>query len=159
MTQSQKAGSGRPRRDVATADATLPGRGRILVLDESDAQRRFLTMLLDAEGYQVRALAPEAWPGTDTSAWAPDLAVVETRLLNLIDRTRRHGHDGDGRARHHPLLLCAAAEHELDALKEWSACPCMAVLLKPFDVDEFLACVARLLRADGGDGCIAMDGA
>jgi DNA-binding NtrC family response regulator len=51
-----------------------------------------------------------------------------------------------------PVLVCSGTLHAIEAAAERLTQPHIAVLLKPFDIDELLVTVHRLLAAGGAVG-------
>jgi CheY-like chemotaxis protein len=135
----------------------MSGRRRILVVDDDATIREVLTQVLLEEGYAVTAAAdgPAALEALATAA--PDLLVLDLSLAGPLD-----GSAVVTASAHLPgptapvLVVSARSRAELAA----TACAIGAagVLSKPFDLDEFLSAVARLLPADPAPRTAAPDG-
>jgi two-component system, NtrC family, nitrogen regulation response regulator GlnG len=119
-------------------------RGRVLVVDDDDAYRAFMHLLLTDEGYDV-ALAPSiAAASRCLRAAPPDLVIGDLRmpgapifaLLDLLDAEP---------TRAIPVIVCTGAADQLDAAKARLGGRRGEVLLKPFDIDDLLACIRRVL--------------
>ncbi|MDP9364121.1 MAG: response regulator [Chloroflexota bacterium] len=123
---------------------------RVLVVDDDQAIRDLLREALEDEGYAVWTTAGP--PATaDVAALRPDLVLLNHRL-----RTEETGWDAARRLRAEPatapipLLLLTAAVADLRPLAPELAARGIGLLLKPFDLDELLAAVARAAAPAAG---------
>ncbi len=123
------------------------GPPHILAIDDEPELRSLYADILDAEGYDV-TLAGRPPSIAEVVALRPDLI-----LLDLVIDGAPSGWDyldalgGDERARAIPVLLCTAAAADVrdrdDDLRQAG----IDVVVKPFDLDDFLAAIRRCLRA------------
>jgi CheY-like chemotaxis protein len=111
----------------------------ILVVDDDPAIAALIAEVLTDEGYTVH-LAYDA-PGALAviAAQVPDLVLTDLLLpgmsgLELLRRVRAQGH-----ADLPIILVTVAADRATDLIRQGAT----ACLLKPFDIDELVACVAR----------------
>lgn len=126
---------------------------RILVVDDDEATRRLLGLILWEEGEHevLHAVAGEEALAT-VGGESPDLLILDVRLpdmegVTLFRRVRQTGYRG-------PILALTASSPSdplLEELRAESDAP--SILLKPFDVDELARRVDALLR---GEASVAM---
>jgi len=121
----------------------------VLVVDDDGALRRLLASTLAGAGYAVLAAsdgrealalvhAPDAWGPRR----APDLILLDLEMPVLDGRAfaaRYRALPG----RHAPIVLISGAP---DAHAVATQVAAAALLRKPFDLDDVLACVQRYLR-------------
>jgi two-component system, chemotaxis family, chemotaxis protein CheY len=121
------------------ADPSQPGVGPVLVIDDDESIRDFLTTALTDEGYAVLTAA--------NGQAALDLLADVSPGLILLDM-RMPVMDGWEFARlyrqrpgpHAPLVVMTAARDAIDRASQIEA---DGLLAKPFDLDDLLAVVAR----------------
>ena len=128
------------------AGAPSPSR-RILVVDDDGAILDLMRVLLESEGYTVVTASSVREALVRLAAGQPDLVLCDVRLPDappfaLLDRLL-----GDPTTARQPVIICSGAVRELEQAAARLAHPHVAILLKPFDIDELLATVARLLSA------------
>ena len=115
---------------------------RILVVEDSEVIRRVLSLLLQREGYAVLT--------TDRGCDVLDLARRERPAAVTLDLALG---DADGRevlrrlkqdagTRQIPIVILSAFSEALAAADRWYAAD---VIAKPFDVDDLLRRVARVV--------------
>src|SRR5579859_967685 len=127
------------------AHAALKGRGsgvsarRILIVDDDDAIRQLLTELLIDAGYVVDQ-ARGGREGLERAAASPPDVILLDKLMPDGDGTTFATEYARTSGPHAPILaLCASRDGP-----EWAAkIRAAAYVLKPFDIDELLALVAR----------------
>lgn len=117
----------------------------VVINDEQDMLSLFRD-LLEGEGYQVSTLTYPTAEISDLLVLAPDLVVVdmlfggEDRGWQFVQRLRL-----DRQAARVPVVVCTAAVRLVRDVQEYLARMDIGVVLKPFDIDPFLAEVrARL---------------
>jgi DNA-binding response OmpR family regulator len=119
------------------------GRGRILLVEDSEDLARRLADDLELEGYQVR-VAPDGEEGLElVSAFDPHLIILDLMLpgmegFDLLGTLRRRGHD-------QPVLILSARSEQLDKLRGFRL-GADDYVTKPFDLFELLARVDAVLR-------------
>jgi two-component system response regulator PilR (NtrC family) len=123
--------------------------GRILVIDDEESIREFLTILLEKEGYEV-ATADSVGAGTRRlSEGSFDLVMCDLKLpdgsgLEVLEEARRRSIDW-------PFIIITAhttPQHALESLRAGAA----EYLSKPFNVDDLKIILRNLLaRRAGGE--------
>lgn len=124
----------------------------IALIDDDPDFTGLVTEILEESGWGVAVC------DDDRSAIAcirdadPDLIILDVRM-----RTRESGWeilDGmseDPELRSKPVIVCTAALDDLEARQSWLDERGITSLAKPFDIEEMIALVEKLLP-DGGDG-------
>ncbi len=127
------------------------GRPHILVLDGAQEILDLFRDLLEEEGYRV-SLSLTAEAGVDlVKELMPDLVV-----LDLVLGRGDSGRELLWQLRQDPItarvliLVCTGAIHLLDQDQERLAEENVAIIQKPFDIDELLAVIADCLVARAG---------
>jgi two-component system, OmpR family, response regulator MprA len=118
------------------------GKPRILVVEDDADIRDLLDGLLTDEGYEV-TLASDGVDALELVATLrPDLILLDVGLPRLDGPSFcRAYREGDGRA---PVLLISAADPtKIDEAVD--ACGAAGYIAKPFEVDELMATVSRLV--------------
>ena len=108
----------------------------VLVVDDERAIRDAIGFLLRDEGYQVRQAGDGAEAWAEIQRAVPDLLLTDVKMphldgIALIRRARDEGHG-------FPVIIMTAQRARVDA-------PRVHHLPKPFDLDELLALIERLL--------------
>lgn len=129
--------------DPADEDGALDARPLVLVVEDNDDLRAYLTTLLEAE-YDIEVAADGAGGISAALALVPDLVVSDVMMPGVDGFTLLAALKGDVRTSHVPVALLTAradAEARLAGLAGGAD----AYLAKPFDGAEFEATVANLL--------------
>lgn len=120
-------------------------RTRILVIDDSPEYLGFMETLLDSEGYAVTVAGSADEAREQLAMQRPDLIVSDVRLPGVAPFSTLDLIAADDKLRAVPVLFCTGAVREVEEasarLAEYGA----EVLLKPFDIDDLLARLVRLL--------------
>jgi two-component system, OmpR family, lantibiotic biosynthesis response regulator NisR/SpaR len=116
--------------------------GDILIVDDDQPIVDFITEALADEGYTVRSAFSVASALDATAARVPDLIIMDLHMPGktgdmFVRELRR-----DGRT-NLPVVLMTADSMSAKALEAEGIAFC---LLKPFDLDDLLACVAKYIR-------------
>lgn len=116
----------------------------VLVVDDDPNIRRMLQDILQDEGYQVRVAANGREALDDVATVSPDLILLDLMMPVLDGRGfyrefSAQYHDGD-RA---PVLVISADQGVREQAR---ALGVDGYLTKPFDIDELLDQVARLMQ-------------
>lgn len=119
---------------------------RILVIEDEPDILELYRLLLETEGYEVHTKDTAYTDLTEVEHIQPHLIILDLmmglkqegwRFFNMVRQASSTASI--------PLILCTAAEHELkekiDALKT----PYVDIVFKPFDVDDFLQVIQRML--------------
>jgi DNA-binding response OmpR family regulator len=127
----------------------MTGRNRrILVLDDSPPYLDFMRTLLNSEGFDVATAATVQAAQCELRERHIDLLITDALLpgmapFGVLDLIKQEPRTADL-----PILICSGAVRELNAARERLERQGVAVLQKPFDIDELLNCVAALLPED-----------
>ncbi len=133
-----------------TLPPKIPAAGselRILVVDDDPYIRDVVAQLLEGEGYQIE----EATNGAEALSVVNDLARRPNVILLDLMMPVMDGWEFARRLQEHipplniPIVVLSAARLPNERLTVLGA---RAVLAKPFDVDELLEQVARLVEMD-----------
>ena len=117
---------------------------RILLADDDQATRDLVRRALEADGHQVE-LTHDGAEALDRLSAAPDLvdvlvSDVHMPVIDGIDLARRAA----GCAPKVRLLLMSGFAEELDRAKRLDA-PHLAVIMKPFTLEQIRSAVRKLL--------------
>ncbi len=117
---------------------------KILVVDDEPAIRDFVTAVLEDEGYQVVAAHTGRRAQELLPAERPDLVLMDVMMPGL------DGRDVVAWIRAHPDLLAVPVILMSAAVRSGRADgPVAAFLHKPFDLDQLLDTVERVLAQHG----------
>jgi CheY-like chemotaxis protein len=131
----------------------MPGKARILIIDDDDDYRASTRALLEGEGYEVL----EAATGTDGLAAArdhrPDLIVLDIMMAYLSEgysiRQALKSSEEYRDVRDVPVIMASSVEVDPARLFDWvgdtDAIAPDAYLTKPLDIPKFLQRVRSLL--------------
>jgi two-component system OmpR family response regulator len=118
----------------------LPGSRRVLVVEDDEVLRDFLSTVLAGEGYETR-LAPEGRQALAVlGRWRPDLILLDLVMRDMDGWTFRTEQLLNGYADIPVLVLTA-----VDGARKHAEGLAAPVISKPFDLDQFLREVERLL--------------
>ncbi len=113
----------------------------VLVVDDEPILRMLLTEVLEEEGYTVRE-AVDATALQVAVQEQPDLILLDLNLPDTDGVTIAAHLRQDERTRAIPIVVISVA---VDLTARARAMGADAVLVKPFDLDEALACIRRLV--------------
>lgn len=132
-----------PARAVMRSRGPAAAPHRVLVVDDDDAIRQLLIDLLTDAGY-VADQARGGREGLLRVAAAPPDVILLDKLMPDGDGTMFATEYAKTKGPHAPVLaLCASKDGA-----EWSAAiRAAAYVLKPFDIDDLLALVAKHARS------------
>jgi DNA-binding response OmpR family regulator len=121
---------------------TMQAAGNILVIDDDEPTVTFIAEALRDEGYTVSTALCPAGARAVLIARRPDLLLVDFHLPGKTGDILVHDLKDDG-LEAVPIILMtadakAARELSMDGIASW--------LLKPFDLDDLIACVATHIR-------------
>ena len=120
------------------AEAPSPAGRTILVVDDDAGIRTMLRITLEASGYAV-----EVNDGTHDVVGGPDLVLLDLRLGRTTGADWLEGRDLPPDT---PIVLMTASHDHDPGLRR--RVPASAVLGKPFDLDELLGLIDRLLAGN-----------
>ena len=120
-------------------------KSHILVVDDDHSILELLRILLEGDGYQVHAFDSAAAALKAAITHPPDVAIVDLMMpgmngLELIQALRY-----DARTRHVPVLICSAYYGDLRHITTNLKLQRTACLRKPFQIQDLLDGVARML--------------
>jgi CheY-like chemotaxis protein len=117
----------------------------MVVVDDDAVTRELLVELFAEEGYEVRAAADGLEGLAVLQSWQPDAVVLDAVMPRADAAAFRAAQTGMSTVRDVPVvLLSASGAEELDRLaRELGAA---AAMPKPFDVEELLAVVRRVVE-------------
>jgi CheY-like chemotaxis protein len=115
--------------------------GSILVADDDPGIVNLIVEVLREEGYVAQSVTTGTQALAALLARVPALALIDLRLpglsgLDLVEAAHLWGIDV-------PIVIMTASTLAIDAL---TATGVRAILLKPFDLDDLLTCVAQYIR-------------
>ena len=133
------------------AEAPSPPR-RILVVDDEGPILDVLRLRLQSEGYLMVTATSVGGACSSLAEPLPYLVLCDVRLPDapafaLLDRLR-----SDPATMHLPVIVCSAAVPEIEQAAERLERHHVAVVLKPFDIDDLLVTVERLLSLGANTG-------
>ena len=119
--------------------------GRILVIDDDESIVALLDDLLTDEGYEVLASTTTLPDAVAVERLQPDLIILDYLMHAQPDggRLLRQLQAWPATATI-PVIVCTAAAGLVNDNASMVDQPIVRVLLKPFDVDDLLACIAAL---------------
>jgi CheY-like chemotaxis protein len=114
---------------------------RILLVDDDEGIREFVSLALTDEGFAVDSVANGEAALEAVADAAPDLILLDTRMpvMNgpeFVEAYRRRP------GPHAPIVLLTAASDAEDLARQVAP---DALLAKPFDLDDLLDLVGRLI--------------
>lgn len=119
-------------------------RGRVLVVDDQESLRRLIRLNLELEGFEV----VEAWDGIEGLAEArrqtPDLITLDLVMPRLDGMAAAAALHADPVLDPVPVVMVTTSGHPADLVRARAA-GIDAYLTKPFDPDELVEIVHRLL--------------
>lgn len=132
-----------PHPPRPTPAARPSGTGRtVLVVEDSDVIRRVLALILEAEGYRV----VESPDGRRVAALArderPDVITLDLSLPDVDGREVLRHLGTDETLREVPVVVLSAFADALTSAERWYAAD---VIVKPFDLDDLLARLDRVV--------------
>ncbi|GCF11029.1 response regulator [Dictyobacter arantiisoli] len=119
---------------------------RIFVIEDEPDILELYRLLLEAEGYEVHATDTVHDGLSHVKNIQPHLIILDLMIglkqegWDFIDLLKQQPSTASI-----PLILCTAAEHELQGKLDSIKTSTVDVVFKPFDVDELLRVVKRLL--------------
>ncbi len=122
----------------------MGSRHRVLVIDDEAPIRSALEDMLTDEGYDVRT-APDGRQGLAVLAgWMPDIILLDLSMPVMGGAAFREAQLGlPGDTRDVPIVALTGFRDAADRAREIGA---VAVLVKPFDLDDLDATVDQVLK-------------
>ena len=127
------------------ANRRLDVRNRILVVDDDSSVVELLRTLLESEGYRVQAFSSGSAALKTALERPPDAAIVDLMMPGMSGLDFIHALRYNQRTNRLPVLICSAYYGNLrhiaeDLHEDYTSC-----LRKPFQLQELLDLVARLI--------------
>ena len=116
--------------------------GDILIVDDDQPIVDFISEALADEGYTIRSAFSVASALDATAARLPDLIIMDLHMPGTTGDVFVRDLRRDART-DVPVVLMTADSVSAKALEAEGIALC---LLKPFDLDDLLACVAKYIR-------------
>ena len=120
-----------------------PGRGRVLIVEDDGPLRELLALLLDEAGYEARAVGDGRAALAAAADWRPDLIVLDLVLPGLSGFAVRTAQLADPSTATVPVVVLSG-KCNADARAESMLAD--AIIAKPFDLDDLLGVVGRVIR-------------
>ncbi len=122
---------------------------RVLLVEDDEAIREIVRETLIDEGFEVR----KAIHGAEAleillSQWRPNLIILDLMMPVMDGWTFRAHQRARGMATHVPLLVMSASRR---AAETRAALGAAAVVIKPFNLNDLVTTVRRVVAAPGGD--------
>jgi len=119
---------------------------RILAVNDDQAILDLYTTVLEEEGYTVSLALMEIENAKEVEQLHPDLIILDLKMgrhnagLLLLEQLRMYRPTKDI-----PVIICSAAVREIHEQADVLQQKGIPVLYKPFDLDELLETVQRML--------------
>ena len=131
--------------DVSAIGPVNRRTGTVLVVEDSQVIRRVLTLLLEGEGYRVVATDRGREAVTLAREQRPDVVTLDLALADADGRETLRQLKQDAMTQHIPIVVLSAFVQALSPAERWYAAD---IILKPFDVDDLLRRLSRVVRPD-----------
>ncbi|MEO8706839.1 MAG: response regulator [Kofleriaceae bacterium] len=129
----------------ALVQGTLPGgRERVLVVDDSPAQRHYVADCLARQGFDVATAEDGKVALAKAQAVKPALIVSDYEMPNMTGFELVHALRRDPELRQIPVIMLTARDSKRD-MAQMRAAGASAYLVKPFSQDKCIALVERTL--------------
>ncbi len=133
---------------------TAPGGGRkdasksasakkVLVVEDSDVIRRIISLILAGEGYEVLEADDGAAVVEIVRKMRPHVVTLDLSLKDVDGREVLRRLKMDEETKEVPVIILSAFTDALSPAERWYAAD---VITKPFDVDDLIARVQRVLN-------------
>ena len=129
----------------ALVQGTLPGgRERVLVVDDSPAQRHYVADCLARQGFDIATAEDGKVALAKAQAVRPALIVSDYEMPNMTGFELVHALRRDPELRQIPVIMLTARDSKRD-MAQMRAAGASAYLVKPFSQDKCIALVERTL--------------
>ena len=126
----------------------MTGAGRVLVVDDDDVIRQLITVNLELEGFEVIP-AVDGQDALDKVKDAnPDVVTLDVMMPRVDGWEAAERLRADPQTAHLKLILLSARAQETD-IQRGERIGVDAYLTKPFDPDELIDLVRRLISESG----------
>jgi len=121
----------------------MPKTGRVLIVEDEPAVGQVAAAVLTDEGHEVRWVANGRDGLTVLIEWGPDVIVLDLMMPVMDGRTFRAEQQRlTGPASRAPVIVLSGAREARAVADEMGA---VAAITKPFDLDDLVAVVGRVL--------------
>jgi two-component system, cell cycle sensor histidine kinase and response regulator CckA len=121
-----------------TESALSPGRGSILVVDDTPANLDLLTRMLRKQGYTVHAACEGPLALRFLRTTLPDLVLLDIMMPGMDGYEVCARLRADERTAGIPVIFISSADHVIDKVRAFS-CGAVDYVVKPFQPEEVLA--------------------
>jgi CheY-like chemotaxis protein len=129
----------------ALVQGSLPAsRERVLVVDDSPAQRHYVADCLARQGFEVATAEDGKQALAKAQAWRPALVVSDYEMPVMTGFELVHALRKDRELRQIPVIMLTARDSKRD-MAQMRAAGASAYLVKPFSQDKCVAMVERTL--------------
>lgn len=129
---------------------------RVLVVDDDPVIRGLLEVNLELEGYEVRLAVDGSDALAQVAAEHPDLVLLDIMMPGIDGWEVAQQLKGDERTAHIPVAFLTARAMGTD-VKRGTDLGADAYVTKPFDPEELLELVDRLVTGGGAGGATEGD--
>jgi two-component system, cell cycle sensor histidine kinase and response regulator CckA len=129
---------------VRSDGAVSPGRGSILVIDDTPANLDLLTRMLRKQGYTVHAACEGALALRFLGTSLPDLVLLDIMMPGMDGYELCARMRDDARTAGIPVIFISSADHVIDKVRAFS-CGAVDYVVKPFQPEEVLARIGNHL--------------
>lgn len=135
--------------DASDVEGVMAGRAAtILVIEDDLAIRDLLVDVLTDEGYRVRAAGDGEEALELLERWQPSLIILDRLMPRMDGAAFRTAQQARPTLATIPTILLSATR---DLPAQAVALDATATMPKPFNLDELLALIARLLAAESAE--------
>ncbi|MDE2140921.1 MAG: response regulator [Elusimicrobia bacterium] len=124
---------------------------KILIVDDSEANRDILKLRLEHAGYEVLSAVDGEEGLKMVALHAPDLVILDVMMPKVDGWLACRCLKGDPKTKAIPVIMLTARTQETDELRGWE-CGAEEYLTKPCDTARLLAAVGGLLARAAGEG-------
>jgi DNA-binding response OmpR family regulator len=120
---------------------------RIMVIDDSKEILELIEMILSEEGYEVALYSFGLHDLVEVKRVTPDLIILDYLIgqeedgWNLLQKLKL-----DRETATIPVIICSAAAKQLREMASWLNEKGVGVVYKPFDIDDLLLAVHKMLE-------------
>jgi CheY-like chemotaxis protein len=135
-------------RPAISGRRPLKPKRRLIVADDDSSILELLQMILEDEGYEVRAFSSPVLATREALAHPPDALIVDMMMpgmtgLQVVDTLK-----ADRRTSHVPVLVCSAYYGDLRRMIQRNGHDGVRYLRKPFQLDELLQLVDGMISPE-----------
>lgn len=128
----------------------MAGPGRVLVVDDDDVIRQLITVNLELEGFEVIAATDGQDALEKVKDARPDVVTLDVMMPRVDGWEAAARLRQDPETAHIKVILLSARAQEAD-IQRGEKIGVDAYLTKPFDPDELIDMVRRLVEGSGSE--------